>query len=85
MGWDIKFVHMWILHDWSDERCVEILRNCKEAIQNKKIDGKVIIIDMVVDKQKKDNHVETMLFFDMLMMVVTPGRERTEKDWANLF
>ncbi|CAN7110341.1 unnamed protein product [Brassica rapa subsp. narinosa] len=22
----------WILHDWSDEKCVEILRNCKKAL-----------------------------------------------------
>ncbi|KAG9159302.1 hypothetical protein Leryth_019913 [Lithospermum erythrorhizon] len=39
---------------------------------------------MVVDKQKDDSHVETQLFFDMLMMVLTSGRERIEKDWAKL-
>ncbi|PSS14478.1 Trans-resveratrol di-O-methyltransferase [Actinidia chinensis var. chinensis] len=75
----------WILHDWSDEDSVKILKRCKEAIPSR---GKVIIIDMKVENQKGDDHdqsIETQLFFDMLMMTLTPGRERTEKEWAKLF
>ncbi|XP_057509166.1 probable O-methyltransferase 3 [Actinidia eriantha] len=75
----------WILHDWSDEESVKILKRCKEAIPSR---GKVIIIDMKVENQKGDDHdqsIETQLFFDMLMMTLTTGRERTEKEWAKLF
>ncbi|WJX63724.1 hypothetical protein P8452_48579 [Trifolium repens] len=25
----------WILHDWNDEECVKILKNCKDAIAKK--------------------------------------------------
>ncbi|KAG8373810.1 hypothetical protein BUALT_Bualt11G0063800 [Buddleja alternifolia] len=79
----------WILHDWSDDECVEILKKCKEAIPNKDKGGKVIIIDMVVDnyKLKEEQHsaTETQLSLDLLMMTLTSGRERSEKDWANLF
>ncbi|XP_027067637.2 trans-resveratrol di-O-methyltransferase-like [Coffea arabica] len=81
----------WILHDWSDEECVQILRKCKEAIPSKEKGGKVIIIDMLLKSRQNgdddDNAeaIETQLFFDMLMMVLVKGRERNEKDWAKLF
>ncbi|KAL2230346.1 trans-resveratrol di-O-methyltransferase-like [Sesamum indicum] len=76
----------WILHDWSDEKCVQILKKCKEAVTRDEKKGKVIIIDMVIDDQKCDHKsVETKLFFDMLMMTIVGGRERNEKEWAKLF
>ncbi|CAJ1970734.1 unnamed protein product [Sphenostylis stenocarpa] len=75
----------WILHDWSDGECVNILKKCKEAISRKGKEGKVIIIDMVVDIEKKDDEsIETQLFFDMLMMVLVGGKERNEKEWFKL-
>jgi len=73
------------LHDWSDEECVKILKNCKEAISRRGKEGKVIIIDMVVDKEMKDDEsIETQLFFDILMMVVVKGKERNKKEWVKL-
>lgn len=81
---------MWILylqlvfHAFGDEDCVKILKKCREGIAAKK--GKVIIIDAVID-EKKDEHEskETKLFFDMLMMIVVTGKERTQKEWERLF
>ena len=76
----------WILHDWSDEECVKILKRCREAITSNNKKGKVIIIDMMVESQKGDEEsTETQLFFDMLMMVLVSGKERNEKEWAKLF
>ncbi|KAL2466594.1 Flavone 3'-O-methyltransferase 1 [Abeliophyllum distichum] len=75
-----------ILHDWSDEDCVTILKKCKEAIPSKDNGGKVIIIDMIVGNKKDDHRgIETQLFFDISMMVVVNGKERTEKEWEKLF
>nr|AKW47163.1 O-methyltransferase [Pueraria montana var. lobata] len=75
-----------VLHAYSDEDCVKVLKKCKEAISNKGKEGKVIIIDIVVG-EKNENHVltEAKLFFDMLMMVLVNGREREEKEWEKLF
>uniref|UniRef100_A0A224XH25 N-acetylserotonin methyltransferase n=1 Tax=Hypericum tomentosum TaxID=1137039 RepID=A0A224XH25_9ROSI len=74
----------WILHGWNDEDCVKILKRCKEAIDGRD-GGKVIVIDMIVNhKINGDKQIETQLFFDMLMMTVSTGRERTEKQWAKL-
>lgn len=76
----------WILHDWSDEESVKILKKCKEAIPSKEKGGKVIIIDMMVDnKIGDDESIETQIFFDMLMMVLVTGRERSERGWAKIF
>ncbi|KAJ0837678.1 putative trans-resveratrol di-O-methyltransferase [Helianthus annuus] len=76
----------WILHDWSDEKCVKILKQCKEAIPSKENRGKLIIIDMVVKVHEVENDLlETQLFFDMLLMTLLEGRERSEEDWAKLF
>ncbi|EXB67905.1 8-hydroxyquercetin 8-O-methyltransferase [Morus notabilis] len=90
----------WILHDWSDEDCVKLLERCKVAITCKgNKNGKVILVDMVIVEEQNnkdighDHHAhdhdhqsyETQLFFDMLMMVLYPGRERKETEWAKLF
>ncbi|CAK9142729.1 unnamed protein product [Ilex paraguariensis] len=82
---DVVFLK-WILHDWSDEESLRILKKCREAIPSKDKGGKVIIIEMIMQNQKGDDKsIETQLFFDMLMMAVVTGRERNEKEWAKLF
>ncbi|KAK7405017.1 hypothetical protein VNO78_06149 [Psophocarpus tetragonolobus] len=73
----------WVLHNWNDEECVTILKKCKEAINRG--DGKVIIIDLVMENKKEDDKLtQTQLFFDMQMLVFFTGKERNEKEWANL-
>lgn len=74
------------MHDWNDEECIKILKKCKESLKNKGKDGKVIIIEMVLDNEKENvnESVETQLFFDMLMMIVVAGKERNRSEWINL-
>ncbi|KAI4354499.1 hypothetical protein L6164_003353 [Bauhinia variegata] len=78
----------WILHNWSDDDCVKILTKCKEAIsgKNKREKEKVIIIDIVIN-EKEDDHAmtETKLLFDVLMMTMLNGKERNEREFAELF
>lgn len=77
----------WIMHDWSDEECMKILKKCKEAIRKEGKKGKVIIIETVMDDEKKDyddEFVETQLLFDILMMVFVAGKERNKKEWEKL-
>ncbi|KAK7853049.1 trans-resveratrol di-o-methyltransferase [Quercus suber] len=76
----------WILHDWSDEECVNILKNCKEAITSQGKEGKVIVIDVVINQEKDEHDVTTTkLLFDALMMVLLTGKERNKKEWEKLF
>ena len=70
----------WILHDWSDEECVKILKWCKEAITYEKDGGRVIIIDLVMGLNSSyQNSSTTQLYFDMMMMTTCGGAERGEK------
>ncbi|XP_020416249.1 trans-resveratrol di-O-methyltransferase-like [Prunus persica] len=78
----------WILHDWSDEESVKILKKSKEAILSKNEGGKVIILEINVspDNKKMDKKsIETQLMWDMLMMVNLNGKERSEAEWEKLF
>ncbi|KAJ0462015.1 putative trans-resveratrol di-O-methyltransferase [Helianthus annuus] len=76
----------WVLHNWSDEECAEILKRCKEAIPTKENGGKVIIIEIVLkDEELGNKTLETQLFYDMFEFTTTKGRQRSEKDWAKLF
>lgn len=78
----------WTLHDWDDEACLKILKKCKEAITMKGKGGKVVIIDIVIENNNDENgdytSLETQLLIDILAMVYLPGKQRNEKEWANL-
>ncbi|XP_073029276.1 flavonoid 4'-O-methyltransferase 3-like [Primulina eburnea] len=75
---------MWVLHDWSDDECIQILRNCMEAIPRDK--GKVIIVEAVVEVgEGVDEYSEVRLALDMVMMAHTEkGKERTWEEWGCL-
>ncbi|KAK4373928.1 hypothetical protein RND71_004605 [Anisodus tanguticus] len=75
-----------ILHNWSDENCVKILKKCKESIPSREKGGKVIIIDIVMEDPKlSDDFVRAQHVMDMLMMVLYGAKERTKKEWEKLF
>ncbi|RDY04490.1 (RS)-norcoclaurine 6-O-methyltransferase, partial [Mucuna pruriens] len=72
---------MWVLHDWSDEECIQILNKCREAIP--KENGRVIIVEAVIEEEGKHNGLKDVgLMLDMVMMAHTNlGKERTLKEW----
>ncbi|XP_021724758.1 trans-resveratrol di-O-methyltransferase-like [Chenopodium quinoa] len=76
----------WILHNWSDENCIKILKKCKEAIPSREKGGKLLIIDMVVGIPT-DNiiHFESQLLADVHMLYLFGEKERTEQQWKSLF
>jgi len=82
-----KLISQLILHDWSDEYCIQILQRCKEAIPSKDQGGKVIIIDIVMEDQTDTfEYSNSQFLFDMEMMSLTiGGKERTKEEWEELF
>jgi hypothetical protein len=76
-GGDV-YVMKWIIHDWNDELAITILKNIRNEIPR---DGKVVIVDCVVPE---NNEPDFSKFFDLNMMVMTGGKERTEKEFAQL-
>lgn len=76
---------MWVLHDWGDKACVEILKKCKEAIPVER--GKVMIVEAIIEEDGEggDEFAGARLSLDMLMMAVTAhGKERSYKEWVHL-
>ncbi|KAI9086730.1 hypothetical protein K1719_031324 [Acacia pycnantha] len=77
-----------VLCDWDDERCLKLLKNCKEAVTSKGKRGKLVLINEVIEDDKADYDdelVETQLQFDLALMTLVLGKERNEKEWAHLF
>ncbi|KAJ4966360.1 hypothetical protein NE237_018209 [Protea cynaroides] len=74
---------MWVLHDWNDEECIQILRNCREAIAGD--DGKVIIVEAVIKEKQEYKYKGVGLMLDMIMMAHTNnGKERTQEEWIHV-
>jgi hypothetical protein len=67
-----------IIHDWTDETCVKILRNIRTAMAP---GARVLIADTVIP-EGNTRHGGKVL--DMLMMASLEGRERTESEFAQL-
>jgi hypothetical protein len=45
----------------------------------------LIIIDVVVGSPSQATCHETQMLFDLLISTITPGCERDEKEWSELF
>ena len=68
-----------ILHDWSDDHCLKLLKNCFKALPDH---GKVIVVDLVLPvKPDTSAFVKGIFKTDALMMTQHPGgKERSESD-----
>jgi hypothetical protein len=68
-----------IIHDWNDEDCVRMLRNCHRALPKT---GRVLVVEAIVPPPEQRGWAKLL---DLEMLVLTPrGRERTEIEYAAL-
>ncbi|MFG2141442.1 methyltransferase [Streptomyces sp. NPDC048650] len=70
-----------VIHDWSDERCTEILRHCRRAVPD---DGRLLIIEPVLPPVVDPSAAGVVYISDLNMLVNVGGRERTRDDFARL-
>jgi O-methyltransferase domain/Dimerisation domain len=66
-----------IIHDWNDEAAVKVLKNCRKAIRN---DGVLLLVETMLTPSSDPARA----LMDVLMMVLTGGRERTEAEFRTL-
>ncbi|KMT02325.1 hypothetical protein BVRB_9g205500 [Beta vulgaris subsp. vulgaris] len=72
-----------VLHDWADEECLAILKNCKKALSQEK--GKVIIVDVILHADGKGLFDDAVIGCDLWLMAdCVGGKERTEDEWKKL-
>ena len=67
-----------IVHDWRDDDAAQILRNCRKAM---KPGGRVLVVEIVVPAGNDASFAKWM----DLMMVTYGGKERSEKQYRQLF
>lgn len=67
-----------ILHDWPDQDCVRILSVCRAAIAD---DTPLLVLERLLPDAPKPALASS---FDLNMMAVTGGRERTREQFAEL-
>ena len=67
-----------IIHDWTDEQSVQILNNCRKVIPN---NGRLLIIEAVVPTGNEPSLAKD---FDMVMLALPGGIERTEEEYRFL-
>ncbi|MBA0870657.1 hypothetical protein Goshw_015408 [Gossypium schwendimanii] len=53
---------MEVLHNWDDEHCLKLLRNCYEALEEK---GKVIVISYRMSEEAKGNAAKFISQMDL--------------------
>jgi cyclopropane fatty-acyl-phospholipid synthase-like methyltransferase len=72
------YVMKWIIHDWDDQRAIQILKNCRAQMGP---DSRLIIVDCVVPETSEPHFSK---FIDLNMLVMTGGKERTAREFAQL-
>ncbi|KAI3678713.1 hypothetical protein L6452_38016 [Arctium lappa] len=85
---DVIFMK-WILHDWGDDYCIKLLKNCWAALPKY---GKVVVVEVIMPDPEHQPisatdfaSSQTAVGSDMIMLIANPGgRERTKKEFDAL-
>ena len=67
-----------VVHDWTDERAVTILGNCRKALSN---GGRLLLVENVIPARNEPSFGK---WLDLLMLVYAGGRERTADEFREL-
>jgi len=73
------YVLKYILHDWDDDGCVRILKNCQASLV---AGGRIVVVDHLVGESGQPGLAPLM---DMNMLAMTGGREREIGEFDALF
>jgi hypothetical protein len=67
-----------VIHDWDDERAGRILVNCRRAMHPA---ARLLLVESVIEP---GNAPSLGKFFDLMMLAMTGGQERTEPEYGSL-
>ncbi|GAB4855050.1 hypothetical protein Ancab_039743 [Ancistrocladus abbreviatus] len=72
-----------ILHDWSDDHCIKLLKNCYKALPS---GGKVIVVTSIVAEELETSTCAKYIsLMDITLMIqLVGGKERTLKEFQAL-
>jgi hypothetical protein len=72
------YIMKYILHDWDDEKSLQILGNCRAALPRA---GRLLVVEHVIPAGNAANWGKLL---DINMMAVTGGQERTRDEFRDL-
>ncbi|XP_073138051.1 caffeic acid 3-O-methyltransferase-like [Henckelia pumila] len=70
-----------VLHNWGDEECVKLLKNCYKALPKK---GKVIVIEFILPEIPQTDVNSQQLYLMSIIMLSLNGKERTKGEYEAL-
>ena len=71
-----------VIHDWGDEQCAVILRNCRTAMGGR---GKLLIVEQIMpEKMESSSRHQDAVRKDLSMLIGPGGRERTKSEFSKL-
>jgi hypothetical protein len=73
------YIMKYIIHDWTDDQCAQVLSNCRAAMAP---GGRVLVVEHVISR---GNAPDWGKLLDIVMLVVPGGRERTREEFRTLF
>jgi hypothetical protein len=72
------YILSWVIHDWDDEQSIAILKNCRQAMAD---NARLLVIEQVIPP---GNEPSSSKLYDLHMLVLTRGRERTANEYRAL-
>lgn len=70
-----------VLHDWSDEDCIRILRSCRAAMD---FDSRLLIVEQLLEPDPKRGRPTSYLVDTQMMAMFGSARERTKSEFDEL-
>ncbi|GLT48729.1 hypothetical protein SLA2020_223370 [Shorea laevis] len=73
----------WIHHNWDDDHCLKLLKNCYDALPDS---GKVVVVELLAPESPVSDLIDKTVFeFDIRMLQLFSGaKERTKKEYEAL-
>ncbi|XP_044462569.1 caffeic acid 3-O-methyltransferase-like [Mangifera indica] len=70
-----------VLHNWNDEQCLKVLRNCNEALPK---NGKLIVMGWILPEYPDSSNASKYLSHMDILMIMHGGKQRTENEFKAL-
>src|SRR5262249_16936632 len=67
-----------VIHDWDDDQPLQILRNCRRVIP---ANGALLLVELGLDEPNQPSNGKLI---DLVMLVLTGGKERTNEEYSSL-
>lgn len=74
-----RYLALAVVHDWDDEHALSLLSRVRDAMP---ADGRAIVVEHVASPTPRDDFATAS---DLLMLVLSTGRERTHDEYECLF